>query len=181
MVYSLGSPSDREGISCSPEHESTSCATDCDCYHPQPRGGDKVLTERAYARRTSPLRGSPQHAALDCMFAIVTVALVSLGAASCLPVDTRPPAGSILLTLTSDDEPSVTTADGWSIAVDRLLLGIGNTSLGNDEASWSSSSNQCTHYSDAHYGRLLDGRLRTDQKVGTIFGLGQCNFYFRVE
>jgi len=114
------------------------------------------------------------------MLAILTVGLVSVGAGSCLPVDTRPPAGSILLTLTSDDEPSVTTADGWSIAVDRLLLGIGNASLGYDEASVSSSSNRCTHYSDAHYGRLLDGRLRTDQKIGSIFGLGQCDFYFQV-
>jgi hypothetical protein len=101
---------------------------------------------------------------------LVVMALASLAGASCLPADTRPPAGSILLTVTSADDPSVTTADGWSIAVDRLLLGIGYASLGHD----------CNSYSEAEYERLLDGRLGTDQRLSILFGLGQCDFEFHV-
>jgi hypothetical protein len=92
------------------------------------------------------------------------------GAASCPPADTRPPAGSILLTVTSADEPSVTTADGWSISLSRFLLGMGHASLGDD----------CTSYSEARYERLLDGRLPSDQKLSILFGLGRCDFQFGV-
>ena len=102
-------------------------------------------------------------------FAWLSAALTLLGGAvSCLPVDTRTPPGSLFLTLVSDNEPSVTTADGWSISVDRLLLGIGEASLGES----------CTPYSDDNYDRLLDGLLPTAQKVGIVYGLGQCDFLF---
>jgi hypothetical protein len=74
--------------------------------------------------------------------------------------------------VTSADEPSVTTADGWSIAVDRLLVGIGYASLGR--------AGSCNGYSEADYERLLDGRLGTDQKLSILFGLGQCHFEFHV-
>jgi hypothetical protein len=104
--------------------------------------------------------------------------LASLGGVvSCLPLDTRPVPGSILLNLVADDEPSVMTADGWSIAVDRLLLGIGNPAL--DRNPWS-SNRACTSYSDTDYDRVLDGRLPTAQKVGLVYGLGQCDFAFRI-
>jgi len=99
----------------------------------------------------------------------LSAAVASLGgAASCLPVDTRLPPGSLFLALVSDDEPSIMTADGWSISVDRLFLGIGHASLGEG----------CTRYSDDDYDRLLDGRLPAAQKVGVLYGLGQCDFQF---
>jgi hypothetical protein len=93
------------------------------------------------------------------------------GGASCLPADTRPPPGSILLMVASADEPEVTTADGWSITVDRLLLGMGQADLAN---------NECEDYTEGSYLRLLDGRRATEQKVNLVFGLGQCDFSLRV-
>jgi hypothetical protein len=96
-----------------------------------------------------------------------------VGVASCLPIDTRSPPGSLFLAVVSDDEPSVTTADGWSISVDRLLLGIGEMRLLQVKDS-------CTNYTEESYDRLLDGRLPTAQKVNIIYGLGQCRFYFRI-
>ena len=92
------------------------------------------------------------------------------GAVSCLPADTRTPPGSLFLALVSENEPSVTTADGWSISVDRFLLGAGHVELGRC----------CTGYSDAEYNRLLDALLPTAQKVGIVYGLGQCGFSFRI-
>jgi hypothetical protein len=103
------------------------------------------------------------------LYGIVAAALLAFQGVSCLPADLRPPPGSILLTVTSADEPSVTTADGWTIAVDRLLLGMGNSFI-----------NGCTAYSESGYLRLLDGRLPSDQKLVILFGLGQCNFSFNV-
>jgi len=101
----------------------------------------------------------------------ISLALASFGGAvSCLPVDTRTPPGSLFLALESNNEPSVTTADGWSISIDRFLLGAGHVALGRC----------CTGYSDAEYDRLLDGLLPTAQKVGIVYGLGQCGFSFRI-
>jgi hypothetical protein len=96
---------------------------------------------------------------------------VALGGAACLPADTRPVPGSILLLATSEDEPSTTTADGWTITIDRLVLGLGNASF---------VTADCSRYSEAHYVRLLDGRLVHEQKISILYGLGQCNFGFQV-
>jgi hypothetical protein len=92
------------------------------------------------------------------------------GASSCLPTDTRAPPGSIRLTVSSADEHAVTTVDGWSIDVERLVLGIGDASL----------EYPCTSYSEARYARLLDALRPGDQKLSHLFGLGQCFFSFRV-
>jgi hypothetical protein len=106
--------------------------------------------------------------------AIRCAALALLGGVvSCLPIDTRPPPGSLFLAVVSDDEPSVTTADGWSISVDRLLLGIGGTRL-------LPVKSRCTNYTDDSYDRLLDARLSSPQKVNIIYGLGQCHFVFSI-
>lgn len=98
------------------------------------------------------------------------------GATSCLPSDTRPAPGSLTLVVTSDDQHALETTDGWSIAIDRLLIGIGNASLRTGIGN--ASLRRCTPYSDTFYGRLLDGRLSTDQKLSVIYGLGQCYFDF---
>jgi hypothetical protein len=102
-------------------------------------------------------------------FAKLAVAVAfGLVGASCLPADTRPPAGSVLLTATSGDEPLVITADGWSIAVDRLLIGIG----------FADFDPPCDRYSDSQYDRLLDATLPKEQKVSITYGLGRCPFRF---
>jgi hypothetical protein len=105
---------------------------------------------------------------------IVAVAWAALGGgASCLPVDTRPPAGTVLLALAPGEQAPFTTVDGWSIAVDRLLLGVGDAAL--------SFGRDCFRYSDSRYMRLLDARLSTEQKVNQIFGFGTCYLDFRVQ
>jgi len=105
---------------------------------------------------------------------IGAIALALLGGSvSCLPADTRPPPGSILLTVASGDEPVTTTADGWAISVDRLLLGIGGVHL--------DYGTSCSRYTESGgYLRLLDGRLPDDQKLGIVYGLGRCYFGFQV-
>jgi hypothetical protein len=101
----------------------------------------------------------------------VALALVG-GSVSCLPADTRPAPGSILLTVASGDEPVTMTADGWAITVDRLILGIGDLRL--------DFGTSCNRYTEGGYVRLLDGLVRHDQKVGITYGLGQCYFSFQM-
>jgi hypothetical protein len=77
----------------------------------------------------------------------------------------------VLLDVSPNDasQKGVTTVDGLSISVDRFLVGIGDASVGD----------ACISYSDAGYGRLLDGMRSDDQKLSLLFGLGQCEIDFR--
>ena len=103
---------------------------------------------------------------------IVATALLVVAGASCLPADTRPTPGSVLLTTTSGDALSVPTVDGWSITVDRLLIGMGRAGF----------DYPCEKYTDdgPRYDRLLDATRHADQKVSISYGLGQCPFGFAV-
>src|SRR5689334_23980887 len=102
--------------------------------------------------------------------ALLTAVLAVLGNPSCLPADTRPPPGSILLLVSSADQPTTVTDDGWSITIDRLLLAMGDASLGFN----------CKTYSESDYLRLLDARITTDQKLVVLYGEGRCYFDFGV-
>jgi hypothetical protein len=109
--------------------------------------------------------------------ALVTCCLaVSLGLTelSCLPHDTRPPPGSVLVTVTANEDllggiPS--TEDGWSVGYQRFLVSIGGASL---------DGKACNDYSDAHYGRVLDAQNPDPQKLCVSYALGQCDFGFRI-
>jgi hypothetical protein len=102
-------------------------------------------------------------------FAAVAIgALTALGGAACLPADTRPAPGSLRLSVIPGDPAVIETADGWSIEVDELLVGIGRAGF----------EFQCDVYADARYDRLLDARRPGEQKVSQLFGLGQCYFGF---
>jgi hypothetical protein len=93
-------------------------------------------------------------------------------AAACVPADTRPPPG--VLTFTVSPSPAVAngvvTADGWTIAFDRVLVAIGNEGLGNT----------CTIYGEANYDRILDVTNDGGQHLGIVHGLGQCDVDFRI-
>jgi hypothetical protein len=114
------------------------------------------------------MRGSAVH---RLAARLAAVAALTLGA-SCLPADSRKPPGSVLLSVSPPEAQEVTTADGWGVSLDRLLIGIGDLEL--------SGARECEHYSDARYTRLLDARRPEDQKVGIVYGLGACNIGFRL-
>ncbi len=100
-------------------------------------------------------------------------ALTVAGLVSCLPADDRPPPG--ILQTTVSPSPAVrsvtTTADGWSVSFDRVVVGIGHVSLGD----------ACASYAEARYGRVIDLAQGAGQKLGTLYGLGSCDVQFRLE
>ncbi len=109
--------------------------------------------------------------------ALALVMLASAGAAvaidaACVPADTRPPPGTLTLTVSPSDAVAhgVVTADGWTITFERVLVGIGDSSL----------SDTCTVYGGAGYDRVLDVTTDGGQKLGILHGLGQCDLRFRM-
>jgi hypothetical protein len=114
---------------------------------------------------------------------IVTLAFVACGVAAlaasglaalaaCVPAANRPPPGSITLTVSPSPavQNGVVTADGWNVAFERVLVGIGRASLGNG----------CNRYSDTSYDRVLDVTSKSGQKMNVLYGIGQCDLRFRV-
>lgn len=96
---------------------------------------------------------------------------------ACVPADTRPVPGS--LTVTVSPSPAVamgvTTADGWNVTFEHVVVSIGHASLGNG----------CNSYSEANYERIVDvasrgGAPEDPQKLSILYGIGQCDLRFRV-
>lgn len=105
---------------------------------------------------------------------LVTLA-AALGAAGCLPGDTRPVPERVDATI----EPGpglvngIETADGWKIYFDRFLLAAGNFDFEEDDGT-------CNSYAEARYDRLFDFAVAFGrQKLGTAYGLGTCRVEFR--
>lgn len=95
---------------------------------------------------------------------------------SCLPGDTRPPPAHLLVTVTTAEGGEVAalrwgTEDGWTITLDRVLLSVGNASLGGDD---------CNGYQGGSYGRILDMSVREAQKLSIVFGLGACELAYQL-
>lgn len=102
--------------------------------------------------------------------------------ASCLPKDTRPPPGVVVVSV----EPAATittgftTSDGWRISFERVLLGLGTVALGGGV-----ENTACQPYADAlfdnGYERLFDLAAAKDpQKVAEVFALDTCDLSFRL-
>ena len=89
---------------------------------------------------------------------------------SCLPADTRPEPAQInwQASLAAGRE-TITTDDGWTIAIDRLFVGLGRIRV-----------DGCIDYSASRYDRLLDLSHSGDQKLSTEFALGKCTVRFRM-
>src|SRR5262245_49539892 len=86
----------------------------------------------------------------------------------CLPGDTRPEPGSVHVTVrpSSASAEGFSTADGWQVSFERLLVGLGSTDL---------EGSDCTSYSEARYTRLFDFAVGfDDEKLGLVYGLGDC-------
>lgn len=90
----------------------------------------------------------------------------------CLPADTRPPPAEVLVNVESSasTREGLVTTDGWTIRFDRVLLSVGDSDVDGDD---------CDSYAGASYQRILDGRLNEPQKLGLVFGLGDCSLAFR--
>ncbi len=102
------------------------------------------------------------------------------GLNACLPADTRPPPGTLVVNVTSDESLSperapFETDDGWSITFERFLLGIGNTGFQEDDDA-------CNDYQGfgSEYGRLLDMQAGKTQRLSEMRFLGTCDFAFEV-
>lgn len=91
---------------------------------------------------------------------------------ACVPADTRPVPATLNLTVAASPATAggLVTADGWTLSFDRVLVGIGRSSI----------SSSCTRYSEASYDRLLEVSRRGPQKLSVLFGIGRCDVRFRV-
>jgi hypothetical protein len=106
--------------------------------------------------------------------AAVVVAAAAL-LPGCLPDDTRPEPGSLLV----NAAPSVaagsglSTPDGWMISFERLLAAIGAIQLEGDE---------CNGYGEPRYTRLFDfaSPMEAPQKVALVYGLGACDLGYEL-
>jgi hypothetical protein len=111
--------------------------------------------------------------ALQMLRALLVAA--GLTGSACLPNDTRPPPGSVFVTVSSDGVaadgiPASETLDGWSISFDKVLVVLGGISLDGDG---------CDTYSEAEYTRLFDMKTSETRKVSISYALGHCEFKFR--
>ena len=106
-------------------------------------------------------------AALTASFALLS--------ASCLPEDTRAPPGELILTVSAEDASipfAITnTEDGWALTFTRFVVVLGGASLDGDG---------CDAYYQGAYGRIFAFTHASPQRVSVSYGLGQCQFGFRI-
>ena len=110
------------------------------------------------------------------------LALAPLGfACACLPQDTRPPPAKVTVTTSASEFtlsgiPAASTADGYEISIDRLLVNLGQAELGGGD-----QATACNDYSNPDYTRLFDfTKLEAPQELGLAFASGHCPFGFAV-
>ena len=103
----------------------------------------------------------------------IALAALTSSAVACLPKSTRPSPASLLVTASSDAavQNGFDTDDGWHIEFTKFVVSIGRSSL---------DGSACNSYSDASYVRVLDMQQSDQQEVNLIYGLGHCDFSFRV-
>ncbi len=90
-----------------------------------------------------------------------------------------------MIHLTVEPSPAVTegvtTLDGWHISFERLLVGIGDASLGAlGDGVGEIDTSVCTSYANANYERLFDVTVGGRQTLSDIYGLGTCGVSFRI-
>lgn len=93
--------------------------------------------------------------------------LLPLAVAACLPGDTRPPPGVIVVGATGSEasRDGFVTDDGWTITFDDLVVSIGRLAL---------TGTSCEDYYHPSYSRLLRLRTAAPQKVAQFYALGAC-------
>jgi hypothetical protein len=100
------------------------------------------------------------------MKAVSMAALSVILAAGCLPVDTRPPPGRAVVTVSGDDTSSGwTTDDGWFVRYDRQLISLGNVGI---------EEGPCVSYAESHYVRIIDLSQSGPQRLAEEYAIGTC-------
>jgi len=100
-------------------------------------------------------------------------------ATACLPQDTRPPPAEVTVTvsaseLTLSDIPAASTADGYDIHLERLLVNLGQEDVGGGDGVTG-----CSEYSSPGYTRLFDFKhVKTPLELGLAYAAGHCPFGF---
>jgi len=93
---------------------------------------------------------------------------------ACLPDDTRATPGSVVVTASAQEtlgNEGFVTSDGWRVSYRRFVIVAGELELDGDA---------CETYSESEYSRVLDLVQPGPQRLGLVYGLGQCDFAFRV-
>lgn len=100
-------------------------------------------------------------------------ALAMILGTGCLPADTRPTPAEVQFTLKTAPATldGVTTADGWQLRFERVLLAVGNVGFGGEA---------CSDYAGSGYTRVMNGLAAGSQKIGLAYALGDCKFSYRV-
>jgi hypothetical protein len=132
-------------------------------------GGEQIQVA-VCARPRPPGRSRRQRA--GCAPASFVVALAAIGSSGCLPDDTRPVPGRLEVTTVGSTATvqGFETEDGWTVTIDRLLLGIGALELEGDG---------CNHYGQTRYTRLFDFTVGDQpHRVGIAYALGDCDLGF---
>lgn len=110
---------------------------------------------------------------------IAALAVAGLAAAGCLPGDTRPEPGMLVVTVAPSDatKNGFVTSDGWTITFDRFLTAVGDVDLDPDPDGADTS---CNDYSETNYERLFDFTVAGEERVGVVYGLGTCSLEYRM-
>lgn len=101
------------------------------------------------------------------------MAIIAACVAGCVAGDERPEPGSVLLNV-KRSEPAIdgfVTDDGWTVRLDRLVVGLANVPLDD-------GAGDCVDYSLTFYERLFDFAVADTSKLGLHYGLGSCEMAF---
>jgi hypothetical protein len=102
---------------------------------------------------------------------VLALALTLLS--GCLKVEEPPPAGALVVQVTSrglDERGALSTEDGWTLTLERAVISLGEVRL----------MGECDPYSENQYLRVLDLRQAGPQRVVLSYALGQCEIGFVV-
>lgn len=109
----------------------------------------------------------------------------ALLSASCLPGDERPEPGSILVSVksTPNTRAPFETDDRWTVTIERFVAGVGDVRLNDaDDVEGQEEPETCNDYAETRYERLYDfAVLDGTEKVGLVYGLGDCNVEVRLQ
>lgn len=110
---------------------------------------------------------------------LAVLALQGWVASACLPAETRPEPGSVLMTAapSAATRDGFETDDGWHVHFERVVTSLGNIFLLDDPDA--NGEITCNPYSQPNYERLFDfAAMAEEEKVGVAYGRGTCSVMY---